>query len=303
MSRSEAATLFAAAIAALLVDGRRPGPMERRPRGSAMPIGVPAGDGPHAGMVWIEGGSFTMGDDDERPEERAAHEVTSRRLLDRPPRGDQRPVRPLRRGDRLRHRGRARARPEGPSRRAARAAGAGRGRVHAARRPAQPGRHQPVVALRAGRRLAPSARARQLDRAGTIIRSSMSPTRTRWPTPNGPAASCRARRNGSSPRAAGWTARPTAGATSTTIRSRAGAPTAGRGSFRSRTVRGRLPRRGAGRLLRAQRLRPVRHGGQRLGVRARLVRARATRPRRRPIRRGRTWRWPRATPGRRARPS
>jgi formylglycine-generating enzyme required for sulfatase activity len=27
-------------------------------------------------MVWIEGGSFTMGDEDERPEERAAHEVT-----------------------------------------------------------------------------------------------------------------------------------------------------------------------------------------------------------------------------------
>ena len=27
-------------------------------------------------MVWIEGGRFTMGDDEERPEERAAHEVT-----------------------------------------------------------------------------------------------------------------------------------------------------------------------------------------------------------------------------------
>ena len=38
--------------------------------------GLPEGDGPHAGMVWIEGGSFAMGDDDERPEERAVHEVT-----------------------------------------------------------------------------------------------------------------------------------------------------------------------------------------------------------------------------------
>ena len=38
--------------------------------------GLPEGDGPHAGMVWIEGGTFTMGDDEERPEERAAHEVT-----------------------------------------------------------------------------------------------------------------------------------------------------------------------------------------------------------------------------------
>ncbi|MGH6920824.1 MAG: formylglycine-generating enzyme family protein, partial [Geminicoccaceae bacterium] len=32
--------------------------------------------GPPSGMVWIGGGTFTMGDDDERPEERAAHEVT-----------------------------------------------------------------------------------------------------------------------------------------------------------------------------------------------------------------------------------
>ena len=37
--------------------------------------GLPEGDGPRAGMVWIDGGSFTMGDDDERPEESAAHEV------------------------------------------------------------------------------------------------------------------------------------------------------------------------------------------------------------------------------------
>jgi formylglycine-generating enzyme required for sulfatase activity len=40
--------------------------------------------------------------------------------------------------------------------------------------------------------------------------------------------------------------------------------------------RGRLPRRGAGRLLRAERPRAVRHDRQRLGVRARLVRARAS---------------------------
>ena len=38
--------------------------------------GLPASDGPHAGMVWIEGGSFTMGADDQHPEERAAHQVT-----------------------------------------------------------------------------------------------------------------------------------------------------------------------------------------------------------------------------------
>jgi formylglycine-generating enzyme required for sulfatase activity len=38
--------------------------------------GLPQGNGPHAGMVWIEGGTFTMGSDEERPEERAAREVT-----------------------------------------------------------------------------------------------------------------------------------------------------------------------------------------------------------------------------------
>lgn len=34
------------------------------------------GTGPTAGMVWIPGGGFTMGEDDERPEERPAHRVT-----------------------------------------------------------------------------------------------------------------------------------------------------------------------------------------------------------------------------------
>jgi formylglycine-generating enzyme len=38
--------------------------------------GLPAGSGPHAGMVCIEGGSFTMGDDGERTEESAAREAT-----------------------------------------------------------------------------------------------------------------------------------------------------------------------------------------------------------------------------------
>ena len=37
--------------------------------------GLPASSDRMAGAVWIEGQSFTMGDDDERPEERAAHEV------------------------------------------------------------------------------------------------------------------------------------------------------------------------------------------------------------------------------------
>jgi sulfatase modifying factor 1 len=76
MSRSKAAKLFAAAIAALLVvAGARAD--EAPPAGLCNGYsGLPEGDGRHAGMVWIEGGRFTMGDDEERPEERAAHEVT-----------------------------------------------------------------------------------------------------------------------------------------------------------------------------------------------------------------------------------
>ena len=38
--------------------------------------GLPVRDGPHAGMVRLEGGTFTMGADDERPEERGTREVT-----------------------------------------------------------------------------------------------------------------------------------------------------------------------------------------------------------------------------------
>ena len=38
--------------------------------------GLPGGEAPYAGMVHLEGGSFTMGADDERPEERTAREVT-----------------------------------------------------------------------------------------------------------------------------------------------------------------------------------------------------------------------------------
>ncbi len=38
--------------------------------------GQPAHEGGTAGMVWISGGRFTMGADDQHPEERAAHQVT-----------------------------------------------------------------------------------------------------------------------------------------------------------------------------------------------------------------------------------
>ncbi|MGF1562594.1 MAG: formylglycine-generating enzyme family protein [Geminicoccaceae bacterium] len=38
--------------------------------------GLPAGEAPTAGMVWLDGGTFTMGSERQRPEERAEHEVT-----------------------------------------------------------------------------------------------------------------------------------------------------------------------------------------------------------------------------------
>lgn len=38
--------------------------------------GLPGDDGPHTGMVWVEGTTFMMGSDTAHPEERAAHEVT-----------------------------------------------------------------------------------------------------------------------------------------------------------------------------------------------------------------------------------
>jgi formylglycine-generating enzyme required for sulfatase activity len=70
------ATPYAAAIAVLLMMA---GAKAGEPPSAGLCdsySGLPEGDGSHAGMVRIEGGTFTMGDDDERPEERAAHEVT-----------------------------------------------------------------------------------------------------------------------------------------------------------------------------------------------------------------------------------
>jgi formylglycine-generating enzyme required for sulfatase activity len=40
--------------------------------------GLPEGSGPTAGMIRIPGGTFTMGDDEQEPEERSAHRVTLR---------------------------------------------------------------------------------------------------------------------------------------------------------------------------------------------------------------------------------
>jgi formylglycine-generating enzyme len=75
--RFDVAPAVACTLSLLLATG----PFATAMAGARAPLcegypGLPEGDGPHAGMVWIERGDFTMGDDDERPEERAAHEVT-----------------------------------------------------------------------------------------------------------------------------------------------------------------------------------------------------------------------------------
>ena len=139
-------------------------------------------------------------------------------------------------------------------------------------RPGRPAAHGPVVDVDARRVLArtrgPGLGARR-PRGRT--RSSTSPTRTpRRYADVGRRARCRPRRSGSSPRAAGSTARRTSGATSPSRRASGsrttgtatsrGAPDAGYGTT---APVGSFPPNG---------LRPVRHGRQRLGVDDRLVR-------------------------------
>ena len=198
--------------------------------------GLPEDTGPSAGMVWIAGGTFTMGDDDERPEERSAHPVTvSGFWIDR-------------------H--------EVTNAQFARFVDA-TGYRTVAERGLDPKDHPgvppellapgavvftPPTSLRnlvdVGQwwRFVPGADWRHPSgpassiRGRTITRSWTWPTRTRSPTRAGPAASCRPRRNGSSPPAAGSTAPLIPGVTSTTILSRAGRPTRGKACSRSATA-------------------------------------------------------------------
>ena len=181
----------------------------------AATVAAAASPGPApAGMVWIPGGEFSMGAADPRGCAHGGHDADGGRaadpprrrgrLLDGRDRGDERAVRALREGDRLRDRRRAQADARGLPGRAARrtswpgsvvftpAAGAG-----AARQPL------PVVELRARARLAASRRARRATCADArSTRSCTSPTRTPKPTRSGRASGCPRRRSGSSRRAA-----------------------------------------------------------------------------------------------------
>ena len=128
-----------------------------------------------------------------------------------------------------------RARPRPVPRRGSGAAGAGVGGVRQARRAGRPAQPLQLVGLRAGRRLAPPARAGQLDhRAGRPPGGPRRRSTTPAPTRAGRARSCRPRRSGSSPRAAAWTAPSTPGATSSS-RTASRWRTPGRASSRSRT--------------------------------------------------------------------
>ena len=150
--------------------------------------------------------------------------------------------------------------------------------------PGRPRRLPQLVGVRPRRVLEAARRARaRRSRAATTIPSSTSPSRTRRRTRRGPARSCRPRRSGSSRPAAASTARRSPGATSTSRTGKAMANT-WQGEFpwqnlRRRRLRGHV----TGRQLPAERLRPLRHDGQRLGVDVRLVRPAASRRGREPV--------------------
>ena len=186
-------------------------------------------------MVWIPGGTFSMGSDDHYPEEAPAHRVSVDGFwMDQHTVTNAEFARFVKKTA-VRHVGRAGAGPGGLSGRQAGAAGRRVGRVPAAGAAGVHGQPLQLVDLRPRSRLAPAAGARQLgEAADRTIPSSTSPGRTSRPTPSGPARSCRPRRSGSSPPAAVWTARPMPGARSSRPMG-AGWRTPGRASSRSTT--------------------------------------------------------------------
>ena len=182
--------------------------------------------------TWIDAAEFLMGSDAHYPDEAPSRRRGGRRVLDRPLPGHQPPLRRLRGRDRLRHRRRAPARPGGVPGAPPENLVPGSLVFTRTRGPGRPAPHQPVVDLDAGRELAtPRRDPAQRSPGARSIRSSTSPTRTRPRTPTGPAARCRPRRSGSSPRAAGSTAPPTCGATRPS-RPAPGSPTTGTATSR-----------------------------------------------------------------------
>ena len=234
-------------------------------------------DGPR---VAIPGGACTIGTDApvfREDGEGPARPVTLKPFLHRRPCRHQPPLRRLRRGDRLPHRCGAlrlvlclpRLRP---------------------RRPRRPGPGGHALVAQGGRCLLGGAGGPGSDRRrAPTIRPCMSPGPTPPPSPPGPAGACRPRRNGNT--RPGAAPPPPAFPGATTSRRQQRRPLqhlAGRLSAPEHRRR-RLRRHRAGGRLPPQRLRPVQHVRQCLGmVRGRLPRALAVggrearnRPRRR----------------------
>ena len=178
--------------------------------------------------IFIPGGTFRMGSDQHYPEEAPVHRVTRRRLLDRPYPVTNRQFRSSS-SHRPRDLRRDRARSEGLSGRAAAHALRRLAGLHAAEASGRPARLEPVVDPAQGRELAAPLRPEeQHQRARRSSGRARRLSPTRWPMRTGPARICRPRRSGSSPRAAGSTARSSPGATSSCRRRAHGQHLAGR---------------------------------------------------------------------------
>ena len=202
----------------------------------------------------------------------------ARRLLDGQNRGHQRPVRTLRRGNRLCDRRRTEARPEEIF---AIPRAAGRPPRPRALLPGSlvftpPDHEVPLENHYVWWSYSPGADWRHPEGPDSSIEgkdntpSSRSAGTTPSPTPNGPANASPPRPNGNTPPAAVSTANATPGATSSTPEA-AGWSTTGRAASPGKTPRKTVPNHRPRRHLPRQRLRPLRHGRKRLGMVLRLV--------------------------------
>ena len=165
-----------------------------------------AGQGADQDMAWVPGGELPDGVGGLLPGGAPGAPGRGRRLLDRRAPGDRRRVPPVRAGDRVRHRGRAAARPGAVPRRRPGAAAPGLAGLLPDQRAGRPARLAQWWRVHPGRqtgatRAGPAARWT----AWTGTRSPTWPPRTPTRTPPGRARSCPPRPNGSSPPAAAWT--------------------------------------------------------------------------------------------------